>query len=542
MIETTELEEASYNALSYTWGMNEDGNASQDHELFIHGNRKWITQNLFEGLKRIRLCDKLLRIWIDAVCINQQDVVERSAQVAIMADIYARAEKVLAWLGNAVEEQEDLIMLDLLKRIKKRTEQIKPWKNPTSIHQNCFVLPLLNEDSLPCSGCVAYQQSESGDGDLPEYDAHVNWLKECFRSKPCLGQAAADMTNVGIRFFSRRYWKRRWILQELALSNTHHWYWGQYVLDMSEFPNDWIKDLVQAFWLIKHGLREALGSYMAVSVRPSSAVSDDIVGGSPFMTRTNGLSKLCNSRTGDLRRERTWIRMLWDFRSSECLEPKDIYYALASMAKPEIRIDYSLPVAQVFQQFAETMLDNGEWEWVFDCAAKTVSNQHRERLQLPSWVPDPRLGDSLGGGVFPPMGIQICQGGSLVCDVRCLGVLRKHGEGRASSFHPMWDGLFWQVCSSRDPSDEISEVIQPSPLHLKLHAPPKVLSGDILCSCLGKLLIFDLWIILRLVDVKTQTYQLVGAQKSRYVLSRSISRIQHAQSFSKCPKIKVRII
>jgi hypothetical protein len=216
MIETTELEEASYNALSYTWGMNEDGNASQDHELFIHGNRKWITQNLFEGLRRIRLCDKPLRIWIDAVCINQQDVVEKSAQVAMMADIYARAEKVLTWLGNAAEEQEDLIMLDLLKRIKKRTEQIKPWKKPMYIHQNCFVLPLLNEDSLPCSGCGAYQQSKSGDGDLTEYDAHVDWLKECFRSKPSLGQAAADMTNVGIRFFSRRYWKRRWILQELS--------------------------------------------------------------------------------------------------------------------------------------------------------------------------------------------------------------------------------------------------------------------------------------------------------------------------------------
>ncbi|KAF1994097.1 hypothetical protein P154DRAFT_527292 [Amniculicola lignicola CBS 123094] len=545
MIETTELEEASYNALSYTWGMNEDGNASQDHELFIHGNRKWITQNLFEGLKRIRLCDKPLRIWIDAVCINQQDVVERSAQVAIMADIYARAEKVLAWLGNAVEEQEDLIMLDLLKRIKKRTEQIKPWKKPTWIHQNCFVLPLLNEDSLPCSGCVAYQQSKSGNSNLTEHNAHVDWLKECFRSKPSLGQAAADMTNVGIRFFSRRYWKRRWILQELSLSNTHHWYWGQHVLDMSEFPNDWIEDLVQAFWLIEYGLREALEDpTRTASVRRfAAAVSDDITGGSPFITRTKGLSQLCNSQSPDMMRDRTWNDLLRYFHSSECSEPKDMYYALASMAIPKICVDYSLTVARVFQQFAETMLDNGEWVWVFYCAATTVSNQHRERLQLPSWVPDPRSVDFHYGGDIPPMGIQISQSDSLVCDVRCLGVLRKHEEGLDSSFHPMWDGLFWQVCSSREPSDEISEVIQPSPLQLQVDlAPPKVLSGDILCSCLEKLLFGDVWIILRLVDVTTQTYQLVGAQESSFALSRSISEIQHAQSFSKCPKIKVRII
>ncbi|RII19112.1 hypothetical protein CUC08_Gglean001775 [Alternaria sp. MG1] len=100
MIEAMELEEASYDALSYSWGMNEDGDSSQDYEILIHGNLKWVTRNLFEGLKRIRVRDKPIRIWIDAVCINQQDDVERSIQVAMMADVYARAEKVLVWLGN----------------------------------------------------------------------------------------------------------------------------------------------------------------------------------------------------------------------------------------------------------------------------------------------------------------------------------------------------------------------------------------------------------------------------------------------------------
>lgn len=194
-IEAKELEEASYDALSYSWGMDEDGDSSQDYEILIHGCRKWITRNLYGGLKRIRVCDKPIRIWIDAICINQQDDVERSVQVAMMADIYARAEKVLVWLGNSTEEKEDLAMLDLLERIKKRTERIKPSKKSWGIH-NCFVLPLLSEDSLPCSGCVAYQQSESGGGDLDEYDAHIDWLKELFRSKPSLGQTAVDTSTL----------------------------------------------------------------------------------------------------------------------------------------------------------------------------------------------------------------------------------------------------------------------------------------------------------------------------------------------------------
>ncbi|CAI9633373.1 unnamed protein product [Alternaria burnsii] len=537
MIETIELEEASYDALSYSWGMNEDGDSSQDYEIFIHGNRKWVTRNLFEGLERIRVCDKPIRIWIDAVCINQQDNVERSVQVAMMADIYARAEKVLVWLGNGTEEKEEQVTLDLFKRMKKRTEQVEPWKEPNLPDRNCFVLPLLSEDSLLCSGCVAYQQSESSGGDLNEYDAHVNWLKGCFRSNDFLKQTAVDMTNMAIKFFSRRYWKRRWILQELFLSNTHYWYWGQHVLDTSKFPENWIADLVDAIWRVGHGLEET-------STDITGLASDD-----SFGTRTLGLSKLCNSRNHDIMEESTWEWLLRFFYSSECSEPKDMYYALASMAIPKIHIDYSLTIAQVFQQFAETMLDNGAWIWLFYWAAETPNNQ--ESLRMPSWVPDPRLVryHFAAYDLKPPMGIQISQRNSLVCDVRCLGVLRTHEEVNVDpdtqrgmhGFHAVWDDLFRQVCSSREPSDEISEVIWPGPLKLRIRLD-KAHSGDILCSCLEKLTWSDVWIILRRKDETTQTYELVGAQESLFALLKSIPDEQHKQSFSRCPRIKVRIV
>jgi hypothetical protein len=63
VIETTELEEASHNALFYTCDINEDDNASQDHELFIHDNRKYIARDLSDGSKRIRLFNKTISIW-----------------------------------------------------------------------------------------------------------------------------------------------------------------------------------------------------------------------------------------------------------------------------------------------------------------------------------------------------------------------------------------------------------------------------------------------------------------------------------------------
>jgi hypothetical protein len=256
---------------------------------------------------------------------------------------------------------------------------------------------------------------------------------------------------------------------------------------------------------------------------------------------------LCNSQNHAIKKKKSWDSLLNDFHSSECSEPKDMYYALASMAKLKIRIDYSLTVEQVFQQFAETMLDNGEWIWVFVCAPETRNDPHR--LQMPSWVPDPRLVDFSYGGRKPPMGIQISQGNSLVCDVRCLGVLRTHEEFNVEidprwgthGFHAVWDDDFWQVCSSREPSDEISEVIRPSPLQLRIQSN-KALSGDILCSCLEELTDSEIWIILRLKPETTQEYELVGWQQSRRALLESVPKEQHEQSFSKCPKIKMRIV
>lgn len=45
-------------------------------------------------------------IWIDAICINQQDDLEKNHQVAMMSDIYQRALRVLVWLGESSEERD----------------------------------------------------------------------------------------------------------------------------------------------------------------------------------------------------------------------------------------------------------------------------------------------------------------------------------------------------------------------------------------------------------------------------------------------------
>ena len=55
---------------------------------------------LYNALKRLRKKEKVLRIWVDALCINQDDIPERNEHVKMMQQIYAKAEEVHIWLGE----------------------------------------------------------------------------------------------------------------------------------------------------------------------------------------------------------------------------------------------------------------------------------------------------------------------------------------------------------------------------------------------------------------------------------------------------------
>jgi len=67
-----------------------------------------VTVNLEAALRQLK--DKhITRIWVDAVCINQDDRQERSIQVRNMKQIYSKAERVIAWLGEESENSSRVI-------------------------------------------------------------------------------------------------------------------------------------------------------------------------------------------------------------------------------------------------------------------------------------------------------------------------------------------------------------------------------------------------------------------------------------------------
>lgn len=77
----------------------------------LSGESLKVTATAFALLKRVSALSSGLPIWIDAVCINQEDCEEKETQVGMMRDIYSAAKCVSVWLGggNLDEVQEKML-------------------------------------------------------------------------------------------------------------------------------------------------------------------------------------------------------------------------------------------------------------------------------------------------------------------------------------------------------------------------------------------------------------------------------------------------
>lgn len=95
-----------YEALSYVWG-----SQSETHTITVNGCDLHVTRNLYTALIHLR-DNQLERIlWIDAICINQEDDDEKSEQIPLMRSIYAQADRVIVWLGEAMQDGDEALKI-----------------------------------------------------------------------------------------------------------------------------------------------------------------------------------------------------------------------------------------------------------------------------------------------------------------------------------------------------------------------------------------------------------------------------------------------
>lgn len=165
-----------YDAVSYTWdGQDRDADLCLDNRMMLKTTK---------NVKRIAYKRATLKwtswLWIDAVCINQDDADEKPAQLQLMGDIYRTATRVLAWL-----DYEDVSLIDLtLMHILNR-----------HLWEKTSMLPVIGRHSGGLDGRV---------------------LKRMWWART--------------KFVFRSYWTRCWIVQELALAKKIHIVYGGQML------------------------------------------------------------------------------------------------------------------------------------------------------------------------------------------------------------------------------------------------------------------------------------------------------------------------
>ncbi|KAL8941852.1 MAG: hypothetical protein Q9216_001996 [Gyalolechia sp. 2 TL-2023] len=148
-----------YEALSYAWG-----SAVEKRVIHVNNQPFPVTINLYVALQYLRKTDVTRRLWIDAICINQDDVVEKTHQVGMMRSIYRSASNVLVWLGPS--DKDIRKSMGLLERMgvaktywpaEKELEPFKPGLtklfNKSWWFRLWVVQEVLAANNTPLLGC-----------------------------------------------------------------------------------------------------------------------------------------------------------------------------------------------------------------------------------------------------------------------------------------------------------------------------------------------------------------------------------------------------
>ncbi|KAG4441647.1 hypothetical protein IFR05_002854 [Cadophora sp. M221] len=179
-----------YEALSYTWG-----DASNKIPIKVDDSTFEVTANLYAALEHIREDTSTVTLWIDAICINQQDDSEKTEQVKMMRDIYDSSKHARAWLGPAEDGTDGA--LEELNRVG------------SLLIAKGLVEPMKEFFKLPADQVERYAVLEG-------------MIKEGFA--PLVAEAVDDTSRTmsfyskACEVLSREYWKRVWIVQEIIVS------------------------------------------------------------------------------------------------------------------------------------------------------------------------------------------------------------------------------------------------------------------------------------------------------------------------------------
>lgn len=290
-----------YEALSYEWG---DPKAPK-HNIVLNGQPFEVRENVFQALLCLRSMEITGPLWVDAICINQEDVQERNHQVRIMDSIYRLARRVRVWIGCDTKEISGAFQLipeimiayseEEAKEVEKRGQSHRFWPNSVSY----------SDENPPKSSSDEYitpnwEDLFSSQDKMDIWD--LDYMKSTLAHKEWWGAL--------VRFLERSYWTRIWVVQEYLLAQDITIHCGCETVDG--------RDLDMAFNSILQFKVEEHVQYPSYFKEIIKSI-DNSVGKRIIQRRRDG-------------GKQTLADLIEATKSSKCHDPHDRIYAIIALA------------------------------------------------------------------------------------------------------------------------------------------------------------------------------------------------------------------
>ncbi|OAA65809.1 Heterokaryon incompatibility [Niveomyces insectorum RCEF 264] len=252
-----------YQPLSYCWG-----SQTNPIEILVNGKSLFVTRNLYAALRRLRQPSVSRVMWVDAVCINQADNLEKSSQIQLMGEIYRRGDRTIIWLGE--HDRKTGRAFAMLEAMVMYANTI-PKEKPVRLHP----------DKWQFIG-KTFNKKSAGGTQMGGFKANVY--------SPAYWTRRIRSGHARTSVFSRAWFKRVWIVQEIAMSQravvvcgkySTHWESVETAYAVSELWNEWEDgQYLQTLTEIRAGIqaggtRDDLGNVILKAARSQAALAVD---------------------------------------------------------------------------------------------------------------------------------------------------------------------------------------------------------------------------------------------------------------------------
>lgn len=336
-LQTVRLTDANSNfkyvVLSYRWGTSD-----VSHKINLDGTIFYVRPNLWAFLDVIRKQPEM-SLWIDALCINQENIEERNHQVRIMGDIFRSASMVLSWLGAG----------DTRKTVYDYESRDEPMALSHFKPNIGLAFELMSEvwsTSTTLSATDDDHSMSSSEADqLP--NSRVNITQD-------------HLWESVVVLCQHPYWDRAWVVQEILLSSTNYLLYNDSPLSWQVFAN--FLSLINVRFFPPAKYARAILSSTARSYalqKPYSMVPESL------QWRTIGaLVKHDFGRSWN-RQEFNLFRILCMFGDRGCTDSLDHVYALLGLTQDgnDFVIRYGISAVELLLRvfhFAGTRMVQGE--------------------------------------------------------------------------------------------------------------------------------------------------------------------------------------